>query len=176
MFVPSAASSRRERSRFGTFRRGYSHTALGLALMLAAVPAAGFTAEQVQRGSEIFRQHCQRCHGPYAEGRDGAYKGLRAPELIGPNALPLQPHPYQRIRHRQFRTAADVFDFASAAMPADQPASLYAPEYWDVLSFVLAANGTQPDSQPLNEAGAADLVLHPNEAPTADPGTGAAQR
>ncbi len=114
---------------------------------------------------DVFRRECQRCHGPYGEGRNAIYRGLRAPELIGRTALPLKPRPYQRIRQRDFRTAEDLFDFASAAMPADQPASLYAREYWAVLSFVLAANGAPADGQPLDDASAARHLVHPEAAP-----------
>ncbi len=143
--------------------RGFSLTVVCVFLAVA-VPAAAFTSEQITRGADVFRRQCQRCHGPYGEGRDAIYRGLRAPELIGRTALPLKPRPYQRIRRRDFRSAEDVFDFASAAMPADQPASLYATDYWAVLSFVLAANGAQADGQPLDGTSAANHLLHPEPA------------
>ncbi len=144
-------------------------------LIAFATVAAAFTPDQVTRGAEVFRRQCQRCHGPYGEGRDAIYRGLRAPELIGRTALPVKPRPYQRIRRRDFRTAEDVFDFASAAMPADQPASLYAGEYWAVLSFVLAANSVQADGEQLDDASAATLSLHAHAAPGAASGGGAAE-
>ncbi len=139
-------------------------------LITFATVAAAFTSDQVTRGAEVFRRQCQRCHGPYGEGRDNIYRGLRAPELIGSSALPLKPRAYQRIRQGDFRTAEDVFDFASAAMPADQPASLSARKYWAVLSFVLAANGVQADGQQLDDASASTCAVHPEETSPASGG------
>lgn len=160
---------------------GEQHLLLSLAasLLILLSPARGhaFTAEQARQGAEIFRRQCARCHGPYGEGRDNAFKGLRAPELIGGSALPLRPRAFQKIRHRDFRTAEDVFNFASAAMPADQPASLYAEEYWAVVAFVLSRNGTPPDGQPLTAASSAVTALdHRPAAPSAAPPEGSHPR
>jgi mono/diheme cytochrome c family protein len=98
-----------------------------LVLLLAVAPAVcAFTAEQVVKGREVFRLQCARCHGPDGQGISNIYKGMTAPPMIGPAALPLNPRPYQKIRHYQFRNVRDVYEFASAIMPADQPASLSA--------------------------------------------------
>ncbi len=164
-----------QRSRFRRWARGFLPSIVCVFLTATALPALAFTSEQVTQGADLFRRECQRCHGPYGEGRDAIYRGLRAPELIGRTALPLKPRPYQRIRQRDFRTAEDVFNFASAAMPADQPASMYAQEYWAVLSFVLAANGMQPDGQQLDDTSAAKYLVHPQDGQP-QPGGGSAQQ
>jgi cytochrome c len=133
-----------------------------LALLFAAFGTArAFTAEQVDKGRDVFRLQCARCHGPDGQGITNIYRGMTAPPLIGPGALPLDPRPYQKMRHFQFRTARDVYEFASAVMPADQPASLTEAEYWNVIAFLLSANGVPVNGQLLNEDAAANMSLAP---------------
>jgi mono/diheme cytochrome c family protein len=150
------------------FCRGLPGAALK-ALTLAALALGGvlllengalaFTQEQVNKGQETFRLQCARCHGPNGQGMADVYKGLTAPQLIGPGALTVNPRPYQVMRHFQFHTVSDIYDFASAVMPADQPASLTAGEYWDIISYILDANGEQPNGEQLNEADAGRMSL-----------------
>ena len=130
-----------------------------VALLLAAMPAMAFTAEQVDKGRDLFRLQCARCHGPDGQGITNIYRNMTAPPLIAPSAFPLNPRPYQKMRHFQFRSVRDIYEFASAVMPADQPASLSADDYWDVISFLLNANGTAVNGQPLNENNAAGMPL-----------------
>ncbi len=131
-----------------------------LCLLLGALaPAHAFTAEQVDKGQEVFRLQCARCHGPNGQGISNIYHDMTAPPLIGPGALPLNPRPYQKMRHFQFRTVRDIYEFASAVMPADQPASLSAEDYWDVIAYLLSANGERVNGQMLNEDAAADMSL-----------------
>ncbi len=133
--------------------------------MAASVAATGglafaFTLTQAQSGKRIYAQQCARCHGPNGEGKDDSYRGLRAPELIGPTALPCMPRPFQKIRQHAFRTVKDVYEFVSATMPADQPASLEAEQYWNVIAYVLQANGKTPDDSRISAASSAQIVLH----------------
>ncbi|HZP40513.1 MAG TPA: c-type cytochrome [Candidatus Binatia bacterium] len=129
------------------------------AVLVAARAADAFTQAQVMHGAWVLRRQCARCHGPNAEGKADAWRGLTAPELVGPNALPPEPRPYQQIRRQRFETAADVFDFVSAAMPADQPASLEPGEYWDVIARLLDANGVAPNGTALDAASAPGVAL-----------------
>src|SRR5690348_13724857 len=69
------------------------------------VSARAFTSEQATRGAEVFRLHCARCHAPDAAGKDAAWRGLRAPELVGVDSLPTEPRAYQQIRRQPFRSA-----------------------------------------------------------------------
>jgi cytochrome c len=139
-------------------------TALGalalIAVMLCACGLArAFTAEQVDKGRDVFRLQCARCHGPDGQGITNIYRGMTAPPLIAPSAFPLDPRPYQKMRHFQFRTVRDVYEFASAVMPADQPASLSTDEYWDAIAYLLNANGMAVNGQILNEDAAANMPL-----------------
>jgi cytochrome c len=149
-----------------TWHRGI---VLGAVLTAAAVPAHAFTAAQVQAGTRTYKRQCARCHGVNGEGKDNAFKGLRAPELIGPGALPCQPRAFQKLRTHPFRTAQDVYAFVSSAMPADQPAILDEGEYWDVIAYLLQARGSAADGTPLDATSSAHVVLH---ADCASAGTG----
>ena len=44
-------------------------------------------------------------------------------------------------------------------MPADQPASLSGEAYWDVIAYLLQANGIRSDGKPLNESTAAETPI-----------------
>ena len=63
------------------------------------------------------------------------------------------------MRHFQFRTVRDVYEFASAVMPADQPASLSAEDYWNVIAFLLSANGIPVNGKLLTENEADGMSL-----------------
>ena len=134
-------------------------------MMLTAGRVAAFTAEQAQFGAWVFRRQCARCHGADGQGKDDAWRGLRAPELVGPGSFPVEPRAYQQIRRREFRSMLDVFWFVSASMPADQPASLDPEEYWSVLAFILRSNGMAPDAAALGENTAGEVP-----APHREPG------
>jgi cytochrome c len=115
----------------------------------------------VDKGREVFRLQCARCHGPSGQGIINIYRTMTAPPLIGPGAFPLNPRPYQKMRHFQFRTVRDIYEFASAVMPADQPASLNDADYWNSIAFLLNANGMPVNGRLLNEDAAADISLAP---------------
>ncbi|HJU11430.1 MAG TPA: c-type cytochrome [Candidatus Binataceae bacterium] len=121
--------------------------------------ASAFTQEQVDKGAETFRLQCARCHGPNGRGISDVYKDLTAPPLIGPGSLPAQPRPYQKVRHCDFRNLRDVYEFASSVMPLDQPASLYPQDYWNVLAYILDADGMRPDGKELNSDSAEKLQI-----------------
>ncbi len=131
-----------------------------IVLLTASAAGYGFTELQAQSGARIFTRQCARCHGDNGEGKDNSYRGLRAPELIGPTALPCKPRPFQKLRTHDFRTLKDVYDFASATMPADEPASLSAEEYWDVLAYVLQRNHAAPDQTRLDGRSSTEVTLH----------------
>jgi mono/diheme cytochrome c family protein len=133
---------------------------LGIILVATVRTAYPFTEAQVKHGKRVYKRQCARCHGPDGKGKDNQFKGLRAPELIGSTALPCLPRPYQKIRQSRFRTAEDVYAFASAAMPADEPAIFDADEYWAVIAYLLEANGRKADETPLDKASSARIVLH----------------
>lgn len=133
---------------------------LGVALLASSGTAHAFTERQAKSGARIFKQQCARCHGEKLEGKDNSFRGLRAPKLVGAGALPCKPRPYQKLRHNDFKTVKDVYEFVSATMPADQPAALSSSQYWDALAFVLEKNGKTADSTKLDAASSAKIVLH----------------
>jgi len=139
-----------------------SMLAAGMSVMVVLGTAHAFTEDQAHAGARTFKRQCARCHGADGAGKDNQYKGLRAPELIGPGALPCQPRPFQKIRKDNFRTPKDVYDYVSASMPADQPAILDAEEYWNVVAYLLQENGRQADTTPLDPTSAAQIVLNPD--------------
>jgi mono/diheme cytochrome c family protein len=128
-----------------------------LAPGFASERAFAFTQEQVASGAETFRLQCARCHGPSGQGIRDAYKDLTAPPLIGPESLPVAPRLYQKVRHYDFKNVRDVYEFASSVMPLDQPASLYANNYWDVLAYILNADG-MPANGSLLDSDAAEKI------------------
>lgn len=131
-------------------------------LLVVSVPVHAFTAAQTQDGAKTYKRQCERCHGVNGQGKDNAFKGLRSPALIAPNALPCNPRPFQKIHTQPFRSAQDVYAFVSATMPADQPAILDEDEYWDVLASLLQASGTVADDTRLDATSSAQVALHPD--------------
>lgn len=163
------ADRAREQRAAGTDRRRRGHAVATLAglLALSAALLAGaagvadaFTDMQARGGTTVYKHQCERCHGVNLEGKDDSFRGLRAPKLTGPGALPCKPRSYQKLRQHDFKTLKDVYDFVSATMPADQPASLSSAEYWNVLAFVLLKNGTAPDNNRLDAGSSKHVVLH----------------
>jgi mono/diheme cytochrome c family protein len=133
------------------------------AALVVLVPqrfAVAFTQAQAEIGEEIYQHQCARCHGSDLEGKANAFRGLRAPQLSGRGALPCKPRPFEKIRQGDFRTVKDVYEFVSAIMPAERPASLSAEQYWNVLAFLLLRNGQLPDEVPLDGASSGAVVLH----------------
>lgn len=82
--------------------------------------------DQVAIGKAVFLAECAKCHGEKGEGKTG--RQLVAPwdPLAG------------------YRTADNLFAYLSRAMPFDNPGSLKEQEYWDVIAFLLNANGVLP--------------------------------
>jgi cytochrome c len=118
----------------------------------AAAPAN--FGEQVALGQKLYGEYCASCHGAGGEGKD-------APRVVGlkQGALPLDPPPGAKARKTQFRTVADVADFAVRTMPADHPGSLQAEQYWAILAFDLKANGIDLGDKKLDGALAATLTI-----------------
>lgn len=145
-------------------------------MVATALPARAFTAAQVQAGAGTYNRQCARCHGAHGEGKDNAFEGLRAPQLIGPQALPCSARPFQKIRTHVFRTAQDVYAFTSATQPTDHPASLDEAEYWNVIAYLLQANGTAADENGLDATSGAQAVLHPDCASSGGQGADEAPR
>ncbi len=116
-------------------------------------PEIAASGEQVLAGKDLFMRHCAHCHGGSGEGGD-------APRLVDLDrgALPLEPPADARLRTDEFRTAADVVQFASINMPIDAPGSLSLDEYYAVVAFLLDENGITSESV-LDTDSAAELEI-----------------
>jgi mono/diheme cytochrome c family protein len=108
---------------------------------------------QVARGARVFEENCARCHGAEGQGTE------KAPLLVGPGALPVDPRPDQD-RAVRFRSAAEVARFAMHNMPPDPElrARIEEEDYWAVVAFALSANGIELE-QPLGERNAGTIAL-----------------
>lgn len=123
------------------------------ALSPAASGASTGATAQIDRGKQLYVQHCAKCHGDAGQGTS------KAPAVVGKEAFPLQPRPGAK-RDAEFHTAADVFAWTSKHMPGDAPGTLSTDEYLAIFAFDLTANGVQL-SQPLDGPAAQAIVLHP---------------
>lgn len=94
---------------------------------------SGSVAE-VSEGAALYVTNCAGCHGPSGRGTE------KVPAVVGEGALPQNPGPKSKIRHTQFNTAKDVFDFIRTTMPADKPGSLSDDTYYAILAFDLKLN------------------------------------
>src|SRR5512134_3285213 len=90
------------------------------------VDRAAAAGPQVERGAEVFRTVCSKCHGAQGQGGDG-------PRLIGaPNGL------------AEYQMVPKLYAFIKGSMPGDNPNSLSDEAYWDALAFILDGNGLLP--------------------------------
>jgi cytochrome c len=112
-------------------------------------------AEQVSAGQELYGEHCASCHGDSGQGTKDA------PPLVGldTGALPLDPPATAKHRKTQFKTVADVADFAVKNMPAKAPGSLSEEQYWAILAFDLKANGIDLGDKKLDATVAPTLEI-----------------
>jgi cytochrome c len=121
----------------------------------AQAPAAPPTtaAAQIERGKQLYVEHCAKCHGDAGQGT------AKGPVVVGKDAFPQHPRPGAR-RDVEFHTAADVFAWANQHMPGDAPGTLPADELLAIFAFDLTANGVKLD-RPLDGPAAQAIVLHP---------------
>jgi cytochrome c len=112
-------------------------------------------ADQVALGGSLFGANCAKCHGSGGEGTKDA------PRLVGlsQGALPLNPPATAKYRKTQFKTVADVADFATRTMPPDAPGSLQPEQYWAILAFDLKANGIDLGAKKLDATLAPTLTI-----------------
>ena len=84
-----------------------------------------FTEPQAARGRAAYGAHCSECHGEELRG------GEMAPGLIGVAF---------RFRWRGLKVA-DIAESIESTMPPEEPGTLGAQEYIDIVAFLLSANG-----------------------------------
>ena len=83
-----------------------------------------FTDAQAERGRTAYGEHCAECHG------EGLAGGEMAPGLTGVAF---------RFRWRGLKVA-DIYTSIRSTMPPEEPATLSAQEYIDIVAFLLNAN------------------------------------
>jgi len=125
-------------------------------------------------GAEVFSNECARCHGPRGEGLAGA------PYILGPGALPTYPRDYSGTsastdpvqlqiqqqtrpagapRRDPFRTASDLYAYVHNHLPKSRAASMHDKDYWDVVSFMLVAQGVAIPQGGLNAENGSTVSL-----------------
>jgi len=82
-----------------------------------------YTKEQAGRGQDTYHDVCLSCHGE-------TLNGAEAPPLAGEEFL----------RAWNGKTAGDLFTAMSKTMPDDDPGSLSAGEYADLVAYIMSAN------------------------------------
>jgi len=83
-----------------------------------------YTEEQAQRGAEQYSARCVSCHGADLRGNSNA------PSLLGMSFMFIW----------EGRTLGEMFGKMRNEMPTDQPGSLPAGTYADILAFILKTN------------------------------------
>src|SRR4029077_18695985 len=106
----------------------------------------------------VFSTECATCHGQRGEGLAGATA------ILGPGALPefprssgstsdpalldpqliqiqAQSRPAGAAWRDPFRNALDLYNFTSTHLSKARAAELKGPDYWAVVSFMLAVQG-----------------------------------
>jgi mono/diheme cytochrome c family protein len=147
------------------------------AIQLGATPADIARAKgQADRGATVFANECARCHGQRGEGIGSASA------ILGPGALPEYPRalvgstdpaqsdpqllqieaqarPAGSAWRDQFRTAQDLFNFVSTRMPKGNAGKLPQPDYWAVVSFMLAVQGAKVSASGLGPTNASSIPI-----------------
>jgi len=83
-----------------------------------------YTAEQAQRGEQLYRKACSSCHGESLEGQGAA------PPLAGDDFT----------SNWKGQTLKDLFEKIQTTMPADHPGTLRREENADLVGFLLSVN------------------------------------
>jgi mono/diheme cytochrome c family protein len=116
----------------------WSAAATAAVLLLAAgasLPAAAqtgpasSTAEQADRGRDLYQKNCGDCHGGNLD--DGEFGGA-----------PLKGSYF--AQHWGAGTAASLVGFMKLKMPPDRPGRLSEQNYADLAAFILSRNGYAP--------------------------------
>ncbi len=92
-----------------------------------------FTADQAKHGNTVYGQSCANCHMDDLSGSG------QAPPLAGDVFM----------ANWEGRSVGDLFSITQTTMPLNQPGSLSAQEYADLVSYMLQANGSPTGSTEL---------------------------
>ena len=92
-----------------------------------------FSAAQASRGSQVYTQSCESCHGPEAKG------GELGPSLAGSDFILFWTD----------LSVGSLFERISLSMPQDEPGRLTDEEYKDVVAYILDASDYPTGDQEL---------------------------
>jgi cytochrome c len=120
---------------------------VGIALLVTIVSALGASAKlpalymktQATAGAKVYGARCEVCHG-------AALQGVNGPALVGHNIM--------LLGEKNHLTVGDFFQFITAQMPLNAPASLSHADYVNVMAYLLQKNGYPAGAKPLTYAGA----------------------
>lgn len=127
-----------------TVSLGVAAVTVGHALQSSSPGAPDFTEEQVERGEQVYVNHCQQCHGDQLQGAN-------APALVGESF---------EASWLSGEELSELYEKISKQMPFRNPGSLSEEQYLDVTSFVLAQNGYEPTGTALSTENL-DVELQP---------------
>ena len=99
---------------------------------------------QIVRGSTLFKEFCQLCHG--ADGQKG--EGFHTP-IWGPQA---------KIGSK-FENVQALFEYMQLTMPFDNPKKIDDKQRWDTIAYMLAKHGTIKSADTLDPARAASIPI-----------------
>jgi hypothetical protein len=149
------------------------------------VPDLPANASQADYGAEIFILVCRDCHGDRGQGLTADWIAKWAPKDQNcwqskchatnhpPDGFSL-PHYVPPLVGAQFlsrfKTATDVYNYISQAMPWQDPGYLALNQYWQVTAFLLRLNGMDPGQDVLNAQNASSFEISQPAAQTT-PGT-----
>lgn len=97
----------------------------------ASIADGVFTAAQAQRGRDVYAGACALCHGRRLNGAAEDPDMRSTPPLARARFL----------REWEGRTLAALLAYTRATMPEDNPGSLDAGEYVDVIAYMLSVSG-----------------------------------
>jgi S-disulfanyl-L-cysteine oxidoreductase SoxD len=83
-----------------------------------------YTDTQAERGAAVFKERCASCHATDLRGNSNT------PSLLGVSFMFLW----------EGRSLGELYSKMRSEMPSDQPGSLPAQNYLDILAFILRAN------------------------------------
>ena len=136
------------------FRSIFATSAAAAALVLSSVIAGAqapanvwegaYTEAQAIRGATVFGQSCGNCHTLEAQGR-----------------RPLTGDKFWQSYTQ--RTVGDLLDYVRKSMPNNNPGSLSAASYNDVVALILQSNGLPAGSTELGPETASALRIVPKD-------------
>lgn len=105
-----------------------------------------YTAQQSNAGASAYASQCSVCHGSQLQGKTG-------PALAGSDFR--DSISYSKMSGKQF------YRFISSQMPYDNPGSLTAEQYQQIMAYILDENGFPSGKQPLNQESLDQVSLLP---------------